>query len=413
MATLSQNWETLNTMLGEDMTFNKPTSRSDTDLPVIKLTFNGSECLADGVRYAINNFQKVAEFEYNNNDGQPIECTLKHLKMGKKYIESDFTKILPKETYHVGLNSLSDTSIGNFILDCHVSALERVKVFDIYTDAKRMDLITTLFGSDYVKAEVKKSEVKLGGSKIMYDCVQIILEMSDIDSAIDTLQINRADRTLAPWRITSVYVQESLKDEFCLALTTDRWNSINNINKTSCQLQAPPINTVKRYSSLYTESKNGEIPLVFDTPPKYLRDLDNAPVTINFFRTANELIQLINNDEIEQTRLASVWTENISLMYELVSKLNVSLIWGNSIGFFDEHIPSLNPIYDLLMEENKRFVNNLQHKMCNLKLFYLIPIFYSSFAILGGKNAVHCFKDLKKGDFWKYLILSYGHTFAN
>lgn len=374
----------------ENLVFNTLTPVDSANLSVYKWTFKGANALAAAVRYAYTNPEEVAKIEHECNNGQPVECTMKHLKRAIAFIRGsdqlDATILL--ESSSVELNALNTTSIGDFLLHCHVAALQSIENFSIYLDAHRKKLIIKLFGSQHTEEVVPASVVASTLTCIdQYECTQIIFESGDIESAIDAFLVNLSDQTVAPWRIRSVYVQESLKNDLLSVLSVDR---LNNVQRKQDKAKNTNVTEqlLKRFGGKAIESSDGAISLLLDVPAKYVPK-SHGPgepstlVCINFFRTPKEVVQLIEdneNSDCNVTQLSSVWTENVSLMYEMAANLKSTIIWGNSYGLFDATVPCLHSAYSAFLKSHQRFVAGIKITV-SVKyklLFYFLALFHCS-----------------------------------
>lgn len=321
---------------------------------VLKLTFNESHCLRTGIKNALNDFKRVAELEYDFNDGMPVKITEKHLQWAKVFIERNKGEAnLETNAGSSILNAHSQISVGQFLLDCHVLALQEPHAFHIQLDSKRKPLIQALFGncsSETVLGSPADEPESSGQNSL---CTQIIFDSADVASAIDELIISLSDRTRPVWRIQSVYVQESLKNVIYDSLTAERLsaNSVLGVAAIDGQVQKNE-DLAKRFGGNYLKSNDGLIHLLLNVPLKYLQtemgaSIRRIPVAVNFFRTTKELIQLLKEDLGQSKQnLASIWTENVGLLYETVANINAEIIWNNSIGVFDPIMPSLNKELD-------------------------------------------------------------------
>lgn len=331
-------WKNLNQMLKNDeIEFNQVAElKRDSTTLILNVK---SEQLKKGVQFALDNFNEIAKLEYEFNDGQPAKITLKHLQWAKVYIENN--KSVSKQVNSSALIAHSLVSVGQFLLDCYAATQQDSMEFTIYTDTKRKSLITCLFGNEFTEERSALTSMRdpLRASDI--SCTKFIFDSGDVASAIDKLIMNVSDRTSAPWRIRSVYVQESLKH---------RLNAAKNIigRPVTEENQKKSEELAKRFGGKFISGNN----LLFDVPPKYLpepteMDFDQIPVAINFFRTTKEAYQLANGDSKSDSQpgvrqIASIWTENIDIYYEVAAELNAEIIWSNSVGEFDKIMPSLN-----------------------------------------------------------------------
>lgn len=331
----SFNWDTLNEMLRDDQLVQatKPSEANS-----IEMVYTGGRaCLRDGVRYVFENPNLIAQLEHQHNDEQPIECTLQHLRIAESYCQDE---LVDKLSVAYRLHATSNRPLGLFILQCFYAKAN--DSFKIHTDSKRLPLIRCVFG----ESSVEDGTVAPGPKSFHFarKCTQIILDSGDLESAIDAMFANQSDRTVTPWRINSIFVQETLRNQFYLSIN-DRLNALNH-------LQPSPVNRTnlnggeftRKFGGKYIESNNKMIALIMETLPKYIEasDDDETPVAVNFFRTTKEVIQLINGDDGDRvaadSKTASIWTENISLLYELVNSLNVRCVWVNSIGLYHQSI---------------------------------------------------------------------------
>ncbi len=60
-------------------------------------------------------------------------------------------------------------------------------------------------------------------------------------------------------------------------------------------------------------------------------------MTIQTFRTVDEVLQKANNTQYGLA--AGVWTDKGSRLFNLTSKLNAGVIWGNTYNRFDPSSP--------------------------------------------------------------------------
>lgn len=348
----NSNWKTVNEMLRNDqIDLNQPTSSVtlSVEYPGIRLIFKDTEGLNKGFQLALKNFQEIARLEYEFNGGQPEKITLKHLKWAQVYIESGM-KAKKNPNMEPVLNALSYVSIGEVLLECYLLVQQdQSKGFCIDTDANRIALVSFLFGDNRV-AESLSTPIEQRES----DCTQIIFESADVASAIDELIANLSDQTMSPWRIESVYVQESLRNTVLDLLTVERLNAAYStaadaMTSENKRLHAEEL--ANKFGGKLVSNKNGTIYLLFDVPPKYIQSdnipLNKIPIAVNFFRTTKEAIQLA------KSKASSIWTENIEIFYEVATELNAEIIWSNAVGEFDKCMPSLDQKIDSIQSEKR------------------------------------------------------------
>ncbi|XP_055305889.1 uncharacterized protein LOC129570343 [Sitodiplosis mosellana] len=381
-------WASLNEMLQKDeIEFDQPTKSSA--LP-LNLIFKSRESIKKGVEFALKNFNEIAKLEYEFNDGQPAKATIKHLQWAKVYIESKKSVLKPTSVSVV--NAQSIVSVGQFLLDCHyVATQSSLSEFKIQTDTKRKTLITYLFGNEFIE-EVNTTSAPLPNEFKLVDTssTQIIFESGDVTSALDELIMNVYDRTLSPWRIRSVYIEETLKNSIWDLLKSAANNIIGpkltEENMKNCE------ELTKRFGGKFVNGFLLDVPTKYLPQPTKQTDFNQIPVVINFFRTTKEAIQLVNADvQPDVKHITSIWTGNIEIYYELAAELNAEVIWSNSIAVFDDAIPSLTSTESLLDSEQISSATST----INTK----------------GKYAVHVLQTANKTP--KYLYIPFGKTFAN
>lgn len=295
--------------------------------------------LMSGVEYALNNFNEVAALENKHKNGQPIQITIEHLQFVKKCMEVEKLITTTDELDGIIFNKIS---ISLFLILCY----RQPKVFNtndivkIYVDAERAKLVEKLFfGKILSNNEVNLPSIGKFFNPNYPPTTQIIFDSSDVISALDALLKNMSDRTYSPWRIGTVFVQESLKDDVFQYLSNDR---LSIDKQYTIQVSDDQVKSheelVKRFGGKMISNKYHSMTLLFDIPPKYLKENYTKetfpfPVVVNFFRTAKEVAQLAKEIPIEKY---SIWTEDIGLFYEVADQLDASIIWSNSIGLADK-----------------------------------------------------------------------------
>lgn len=331
------NWDSLNKMLRDGQVMCDVASNSNGSQR-IALTYTGnSNCLRNGAKFIFENSEAIAQLEHQHNDEQPIECTLKHIEVAKIYCCDEFGDSV---TADCGLDAFCSRPLSLLVLQCFYT--KQNDSVTIYTDMKRLPLIRYAFGENY---EEKENVTHLPErEKLKRKCTQIVFESGDLESAVDALFANLSDRTITPWRLNSIYVQETLRNQFYSSIN-DRLKALNNLkSSTIVRSKFNGTELTQKFGGKYIESDDKSIALLIETLPKYIETFngDESPVGVNFFRTAKEVIQLVNDDDSRNITLdqkfASIWTENISLLYELVNSLNVRYVWSNCVGLYHQSL---------------------------------------------------------------------------
>lgn len=369
-----QQFLELNKMLQDNqLNFNKSSPVDSAILPVQKFIVRNMHTIRNGIEYVLNNMLEVANIEYDFNDAQSTAITMKHLNWAKAFLDGN--QIDTKEIMEVSniTDARSHISLGNFLLHCDVyikycHSTKKDTELLVHTDEKRLNLMKLMFDSTEDIPHAVKSTMDSVLDKTIYSCHQIIFDSSDFSSAIDALIMSISDRTHCEWSIKSVFIQENLKNQVIDALSEDRLNTIGFVKpiEFSKKMEEKNLNICKRFGGKMHSNQHNSITLFFEVLPEHISGFYSPdeihPITINFFRTPQEAVQLIKNSADEISKIASIWTENIGLFYEVgtaLSMVDSPLIWSNSFGDFDPVMPSLNHYYDA----HKRNIDSVQRSV--------------------------------------------------
>lgn len=174
----------------------------------------------------------------------------------------------------------------------------------------------------------------------------IIFDSSDIDSATDVLATAWENNSV-PWKIRNVLVQESISETFIKTIENKirSFDSIVLKDPVFIELLQGSLNSASKmgFTILQNEhDKNVLKPLIVMGPNRKYFDKDDSQmmspiILMNTFRTAKEAVAL--SKSTSRSGSASIWTENISLAYEVLSSLDVSTVWINNFGYFDPNVP--------------------------------------------------------------------------
>lgn len=162
---------------------------------------------------------------------------------------------------------------------------------------------------------------------------QIIFDSADIGSAFDELAITWKNHG-SLWKISNVWIQESIKDKFLNNLST-KFNK-HTIDDNDL-LKNPELNEkITMAQKLGAEIFPINYPkIIIGVNRKYIEN--NYIIYVNYFRTPKELQTLLKSDQLGSS--VSLWSENISLIYELIDKLDFSNIWCNCNGILNPALP--------------------------------------------------------------------------
>lgn len=241
----------------------------------------------------------------------------------------------------IKIHGTKDVSIFEVLLNIFIAiATRKINVF-LYCDTVRKSIFENLANSQFINVSVVQQQSNVDVDDALqpnYAC-QIIFDSADISSAFTELGKAWQDNK-APWRIRSCWIQESLKEQFftqiqsCI-VTPENYFEIyqEDILKSVEKCQA--------LGATVIQAPNKRSPLIVCGVTRKNINCDHL-VLVNFFRTVKEAITLVNTDT--NAVCSSIWTENISIAYEVANKLASLNVWINSIGL-------LNPAVTLTIRE--------------------------------------------------------------
>jgi aldehyde dehydrogenase (NAD+) len=167
----------------------------------------------------------------------------------------------------------------------------------------------------------------------------IIFDSSDLDSAADTLVASfNSTTTSSAWRISYVLVQESVSERFFAMLEQklQPYDAVFAKNENYVEQYQSALNTATKHGFKLIQSKNDKHAMkptfVFGSLQECL-----PLVGIDTFRTASEATKLAN-DKLKGESI-TMWTEEISLAYEMVENLKCHTVWVNCYCVFDPAVP--------------------------------------------------------------------------
>lgn len=155
-----------------------------------------------------------------------------------------------------------------------------------------------------------------------------MFDSGDVNAAFAELAMAGADRT-APWRIRLCWIQESLRDRF------------ENVfaKETAAAEDDVLAENARSLGGWFHRSKNNPdaLPLIVGVSPNQWFFPKEDVVLVQFFRTAKEVLDHVGRSKAISI---SVWTENISLSFEVANRLaSVRNIWMNSVGLLNPKVP--------------------------------------------------------------------------
>lgn len=360
----------LNKMLKEEhLSFserNKNRSEQGEGIFKVKISASDKNKVIKVIESAVKNPKQIANIEYECNNNQPVECTIKHLNLLSLYL-NDICKLTDREVANV--DARSKVSIADVLVDFQIWATKSKSDLQLIVDAPRKAALLKIFGSDCIQPLLFTHYLgEPNTTSDIFHTTLAVFESGDTESAIDTLLMNLSDQTIAPWRIKSVYVQESIKETFLKALTPERLSRTTHSGTSTAIDANNKYHTVaQKFNAQLISSSDAHINILIGVPRNHLDDLvpvcwpDCQATVVNFFRTPKELYQLCNGDtkSAESMRFLSIWSENILLFYEAVNSINANLFWSNSIGMFYQNFPRIFHGLIELNARDERFVTYL------------------------------------------------------
>ncbi|KAJ0176824.1 hypothetical protein K1T71_008003 [Dendrolimus kikuchii] len=173
-------------------------------------------------------------------------------------------------------------------------------------------------GLTHVKAVFvnKEEDSDLSDDMCLKECVGVITEKSDMESALDVFL---GSTTSAPWKLSKIWIQECIYDEFKLALVR------------KCH--------IKKSDASSNETKSSESEFIFEEKRLLIDCTENSPniaksnlhtITVEAYRTNKELITLINDNSL----FLSLWASDISEANEIAYAVTTPVVWINDYGCF-------------------------------------------------------------------------------
>lgn len=298
---------------------------------------------------------KMVLLEQKHNGTQPVDSIRQQIRMA----QTMFGKILFADNNFKTndckvVNALSHMPLHEVLLNCMQCLInDSSKVLVVLSETRR-EIIESIFGRhpDECNECVTTpflDDLGITGSVLTYEwqqqlrqhihTTQIIFDNGDYVSALNELVINLFERNQLPWQPRSVFIQESLKDQFASFVETSGLSvrSVLEENDAFDPIRA----IVHKTNGKLLQNKDRTISLMVNVPTKYVIDVDGNWATVNFFRTMKDVCQILNNEKCiaDTIKYTSIWTENVSLLYQIAFSLKTFVVWNNCFGVFDDVVP--------------------------------------------------------------------------
>lgn len=163
---------------------------------------------------------------------------------------------------------------------------------------------------------------------------QIIFDSGDLKSAVSQL-LSIVLKCSSDEKVNTILVQETIREQFVNELKArlgklPAQNSKLN-NKVLLDLNA-------QFGGEIIACDNEKHYFTVGIPISHAQNTQHSVTAIEFFRTPKDVLQLIKS-ECKNISCYSLWTEKISLAYEIRNNLKAKIIVVNSIHFDDSSLP--------------------------------------------------------------------------
>ncbi|XP_053670263.1 uncharacterized protein LOC128720609 [Anopheles nili] len=176
-------------------------------------------------------------------------------------------------------------------------------------------------------------------------CTMIVFDSSDLESASDRLALAWSTNN-APWAIRNVLVQETVKEEFLLLVKSKLKPFTDSQKQLLRDSLVKALEAAKSFGAMLTQNVSDasdiKPTLAFIPGVQYLLSGETTPyqpspiVAVDVFRTAKEAVSLANSNNGGSV---SVWTEELSLMFEVAYGLRSQTVWVNSYAELNPECP--------------------------------------------------------------------------
>lgn len=325
----------------------------------------------------LNRSEIIAAIECRNNGIVERYNILQQIQMAKDFkFEGNITGCKCK-----AINALNHIPLYDVLIHC----VEHIEVnsseITLLLDDNRTQLIENLFQSqpfecvtnpdphslEHFQLKLLSVEELLESTATRFNTNQIIFDNGDYLSAFDALVTNLTEPVNLPWRIKTVFIQETLREFFFDFVSADNSIFRNNTIKIEDELDdfGKEIKIlIKRTNGRLFQNVSETISLLVDVPTNHITTSLSmqGSVAVNFFRTTKEICHRINNIKNVSTavKYASIWTENISVLYDVALNIRSSAIWNNCYKIFGEGL--LCPVIShksSSITSDSRFVNKI------------------------------------------------------
>lgn len=271
--------------------------------------------------------------QLNNVDG--CQSTLKQIGLAVDFIKNctdnlqPFNDVRSFKRENVVISATSNNSLFETFVSIQYATVASKKI-TILLDKKR-EYLKQLLLSIFETTEAIDSNYPINETSSF--CTQIIFDSADFQSAFNALATAFNDTT-APWKIRSCWIQDTLQAKFisCFQSLLSTARPLNDGQKIEL---GNILTKSKQYDATVYQSEDKSATFLVGLTRKHIES--DLCVLVNFFRTPKEVVSLIHTTD--KTNSVSLWSESISLAYDVADKLDVGNVWINSNGLLHPEIP--------------------------------------------------------------------------
>lgn len=303
----------------------------------VALTFNADDTyLTVDIASKIEAFSDFIQQHEHSIHAEDSLSSSKQIELALKFIKNS-TK---PENIHPFKNVTSIKSENAFIIATSHKSLFEILVSIQYATVASHE-ITIFFDKEreYLKQmlltifKIDAVEINHPITETPSYCSQIIFDSADFQSAINVLATACNDTTV-PWKIRTCWIQDTLRTKFLNSFPSLLTNTRQLNEEQKLELEHI-VTKSKHYDATVIQSEDKNATFLVGVTKKHI-DSDLC-VVVNFFRTPQEVVSLVQ--ATDKTNSISVWSESISLAYDVADKLDVENIWINSNGVLHPDIP--------------------------------------------------------------------------
>jgi len=300
------------------------------------ITFNVGTQLTTDIASKIKSFSDYIQKNEQVN-GEDCQSTLKQIDLAVDFMNNStksenfesFKDINSIKRDKVVISATSDKSLFEIFVSIQYASVASKKITFILDENR--EYLKQVFQSVFHISEVIETVSSI--TKTSQYCTQIIFDSADYLSAFNVLA-TAFNETTAPWKIRSCWIQDTLQSKFfsCFQSLLSNSRPLNDVQKTE-------LNNIlvksKQYDCKVFQSEDKNATFLVGLTKKHIDS--NLGVLVNFFRTPKEVVSLVQTTD--KTNSISLWSESVSLAYDVTDKLDVENVWINSNGLLNPEVP--------------------------------------------------------------------------